>query len=124
MSARIPLVTTTSTDWRTVFDVSVLGVAATVRAFVPGMVQRGWGPVINFASMADRGGNPNLSIYSSSKGAVIALTKSAGKELATPGVLVNAIAPTVMATPMNDNTLLPDVKIKGSGCTGLIRWQH
>lgn len=99
-----PLVSTTSTDWRTVFDVNVLGVVATMRAFVPGMVDRGWGRVINFASMAGKDGNPNLSIYSASKAAVIALTKSSGKELATTGVLVNAIAPAVIATPMNDNT--------------------
>ena len=52
--------------------------------------------------------NPNLSIYSASKAAVISLTKSAGKELATTGVLVNAIAPAVIATPMNDGTA-PDV---------------
>lgn len=100
----IPLVTTTSTDWRTVFDVNVLGVVATMRTFVPGMVERGWGRVVNFASMAGKDGNPNLSIYSASKAAVIALTKSSGKELATTGVLVNAIAPAVIATPMNDNT--------------------
>ena len=52
--------------------------------------------------------NPNLSIYSASKAAVIGSTKSAGKELATTGVLVNAIAPAVIATPMNDSTA-PDV---------------
>lgn len=104
----LPLVETTSTDWRTVFDVNVLGVVATMRAFVPGMVERGWGRVVNFASMAGKDGNPNLSIYSASKAAVIALTKSSGKELATTGVLVNAIAPAVIATPMNDNTS-PDV---------------
>lgn len=104
----LPLVDTTSTDWRTVFDVNVLGVVATMRAFVPGMIERGWGRVVNFASMAGKDGNPNLSIYSASKAAVIALTKSSGKELATTGVLVNAIAPAVIATPMNDNTS-PDV---------------
>ena len=58
--------------------------------------------------MAGKDGNPNLSIYSASKAAVIALTKSAGKELATTGVLVNAIAPAVFATPMNKDTA-PDV---------------
>ena len=52
--------------------------------------------------------NPNLSVYSASKAAVIGLTKSAGKELATTGVLVNAVAPAVIATPMNDSTA-PDV---------------
>jgi NAD(P)-dependent dehydrogenase (short-subunit alcohol dehydrogenase family) len=59
---------------------------------------------MNFASMAGKDGNPNLSIYSASKAAVIALTKSAGKELATTGVLVNAIAPAVISTPMNATT--------------------
>jgi NAD(P)-dependent dehydrogenase (short-subunit alcohol dehydrogenase family) len=90
----VPLVETQASDWRSVLEVNVLGVVATMRAFVPGMVDRGWGRVINFASMAGKDGNPNLSIYSASKAAVIALTKSAGKELAT--------------TPMNDTTA-PDV---------------
>lgn len=103
-----PLLTTDDGEWRRVFDVNVLGTVATMRAFVPGMVERGWGRVVNFASMAGKDGNPNLSIYSATKAAVIALTKSAGKELATSGVLVNAIAPAVFATPMNDDTS-PDV---------------
>jgi NAD(P)-dependent dehydrogenase (short-subunit alcohol dehydrogenase family) len=64
-----------------------------MRIFVPGMRERGWGRVVNFASMAGKDGNPNPPIYSASKAAVIGLTKSAGKELATSGVLVNAIAP-------------------------------
>ena len=100
----IPLVETKPEEWRSVFEVNVLGVIATMRAFVPGMVERGWGRVVNFASMAGKDGNPNLSIYSASKAAVIALTKSSGKELALTGVIVNAIAPAVIATPMNDDT--------------------
>jgi NAD(P)-dependent dehydrogenase (short-subunit alcohol dehydrogenase family) len=100
----VPLVDTAPEDWRRVFDVNVLGTVATMRAFIPGMVERGWGRVVNFASMAGKDGNPNLSIYSASKAAVIALTKSAGKELALTGVLVNAIAPAVIATPMNAET--------------------
>lgn len=100
----MPLVATSDEDWRRTFEVNVLGVVATMRAFVPGMVDRGWGRVVNFASMAGKDGNPNLAAYSASKAAVIALTKSAGKELATTGVLVNAIAPAVIATPMNDST--------------------
>jgi 2-dehydro-3-deoxy-L-rhamnonate dehydrogenase (NAD+) len=103
-----PLVQTTAEEWRRVFDVNVLGVVNAMRTFVPGMCERGWGRVVNFASMAGKDGNPNLSVYSASKAAVIALTKSAGKELATTGVLVNAIAPAVIATPMNDSTA-PDV---------------
>ncbi|MDH2443343.1 SDR family NAD(P)-dependent oxidoreductase [Amnibacterium sp. CER49] len=99
-----PLVETTAEEWRRVLEVNVLGTVAMMRTFVPGMVERGWGRVVNFASMAGKDGNPNLSIYSASKAAVIGLTKSAGKELATTGVLVNAIAPAVIATPMNAST--------------------
>jgi 3-oxoacyl-[acyl-carrier protein] reductase len=103
-----PLVETTDEEWRRVLDVNVLGTVNTMRAFIPGMRERRWGRVVNFASMAGKDGNPNLSVYSASKAAVIALTKSAGKELATTGVLVNVIAPAVFATPMNDATD-PDV---------------
>lgn len=103
-----PLLDTEPDEWRQVLDVNVLGIVNTMRVFVPGMRDRGWGRVVNFASMAGKDGNPNLSIYSASKAAVIALTKSAGKELATSGVLVNAITPAVIATPMNDDTA-PDV---------------
>jgi 2-dehydro-3-deoxy-L-rhamnonate dehydrogenase (NAD+) len=103
-----PLLETTTQEWRRVLDVNVLGIVNAMRVFVPGMRDRGWGRVVNLASMAGKDGNPNLSIYSASKAAVIGLTKSAGKELATTGVLVNAIAPAVIATPMNDGTT-PDV---------------
>ncbi|MFF2485092.1 SDR family NAD(P)-dependent oxidoreductase [Microbacterium sp. NPDC058062] len=104
----IALLDTDPDDWRRTFEVNVLGTVAMMQAFTPGMVARGWGRVVNFASMAGKDGNPNLSVYSATKAAVIALTKSAGKELATTGVIVNAIAPAVIATPMNDSTA-PDV---------------
>ena len=100
----VPLLETDSVDWRHVFEINILGTVNTMRAFVPSMVDNGWGRVVNFASMAGKDGNPNLSIYSASKAAVIGLTKSAGKELATTGVLVNAIAPAVIATAMNAAT--------------------
>jgi 2-dehydro-3-deoxy-L-rhamnonate dehydrogenase (NAD+) len=57
--------------------------------------------VVNVASMAGMEGNARSSAYSSSKSAVIGMTKSLGKELAPTGVLVNAIAPTVFTTPIN-----------------------
>ena len=103
-----PLLGTSPDEWTKVFEVNVLGTVNTMRAFIPGMVESGWGRVVNFASMAGKDGNANLSIYSASKAAVIALTKSAGKELAASGVLVNAVAPAVFATPMNGETA-PDV---------------
>jgi 2-dehydro-3-deoxy-L-rhamnonate dehydrogenase (NAD+) len=90
--------------WARVFAVNVSGTFNLCHALVPGMRAAGWGRIVNFASIAGKDGNPNLSAYSASKAAVIAMTKSLGKELATSGVLVNAIAPAVFATPMNDDT--------------------
>ncbi len=99
-----PLITTSPDEWRRTFDVNVMGTVAMIRAFAPGMVERGWGRIVNVASMAGKDGNPNLAAYSATKGAVIALTKSVGKELAQTGVLVNVIAPAVIDTPMNAKT--------------------
>jgi 2-dehydro-3-deoxy-L-rhamnonate dehydrogenase (NAD+) len=99
-----PLWETTRAEWDATFAVNVHGMVALCRAVIPGMVERGWGRVVNFASIAGKDGNPNLSAYSASKAAVIGLTKSLGKELATTGVLVNAIAPAVINTEMNAAT--------------------
>jgi 2-dehydro-3-deoxy-L-rhamnonate dehydrogenase (NAD+) len=91
-------------DWRRTFDVNVVGLFAVTKAVIPGMIERGWGRIVSMASMAGKDGNPNLSAYSASKAAVIGLTKSLGKELATTGVIANAIAPAVIETPMNATT--------------------
>ncbi|WP_235997157.1 SDR family NAD(P)-dependent oxidoreductase [Aestuariimicrobium ganziense] len=99
-----PLWQVSDAEWRRTFDVNVLETFHTCRAAVPGMRERGWGRIVNFASIAGKDGNPNMAAYSSSKAAVIGLTKSLGKELATSGVLVNAVVPAVIATPMNADT--------------------
>jgi NAD(P)-dependent dehydrogenase (short-subunit alcohol dehydrogenase family) len=99
-----PLWKVDDAEWANTFAVNVTGTFNLCRAFVPGMREKGWGRIVNFASMAGKDGNPNLAAYSASKAAVIALTKSLGKELATSGVLVNVIAPAVIETPMNDTT--------------------
>jgi len=91
-------------EWAATFAVNVTGVFRMCRAFVPGMVTKGWGRVVNVASIAGKEGNPNLAAYSASKAAVLGLTKSLGKELASTGVLVNAVAPAVIETPMNAAT--------------------
>jgi 2-dehydro-3-deoxy-L-rhamnonate dehydrogenase (NAD+) len=90
--------------WRKTFAVNVDGVFLMCRTYGPAMVTAGWGRIVNFSSIAGKDGNPSQSAYSSSKAAVIGLTKSLGKELATTGVLVNAIAPAAIATPMNAHT--------------------
>lgn len=87
--------------WSRTFSVNVEGTFHTCRAVVPSMLESGWGRIVNVASIAGKEGNPRLSAYSASKAAMIALTKSLAKELATSGVLVNAIAPAVIASPMN-----------------------
>jgi NAD(P)-dependent dehydrogenase (short-subunit alcohol dehydrogenase family) len=99
-----PLWEITDQEWAATFAVNVTGTFNLCRAFVGPMREKGWGRIVNFASMAGKDGNPNLSAYSASKAAVIGLTKSLGKELATSGVLVNAVAPAVIATPMNAAT--------------------
>jgi 3-oxoacyl-[acyl-carrier protein] reductase len=99
-----PLWETTAEDWQATFAVNVFGIVSLCRAVIPGMRERGWGRIVNFASIAGKDGNPNLSAYSATKAAVIGLTKSLGKELALDGVLVNAIAPAVIDTEMNAKT--------------------
>jgi NAD(P)-dependent dehydrogenase (short-subunit alcohol dehydrogenase family) len=91
-------------EWARIFAVNVHGTFNVCRSFVPGMRDRGWGRIVNMASIAGKEGNPNMSAYSASKAAVIGLTKSLGKELAASGVLVNAIAPALIETPMNAAT--------------------
>lgn len=103
-----PMTDVTTADWERTFAVNVTGTFRMCRTVAPGMVERGWGRIINLASMAGKDGNPNLSAYSASKAAVIGLTKSLGKELATTGVSVNAVTPAVFETPMNATTA-PDV---------------
>ncbi|MFO1055416.1 MAG: SDR family NAD(P)-dependent oxidoreductase [Dongiaceae bacterium] len=85
-------------EWRQVFAINVEGPYLCCRAVVPQMIERGYGRIVNVASIAGKEGNPNASAYSASKAAVIGLTKSLGKELATKGVIVNAITPAAVAT--------------------------
>ena len=91
-------------DWERTLAVNLTGTFNTIRATIGGMRSRGWGRIVNIASIAGKEGNPNMVDYSASKAGVIGLTKSVGKEVATDGVLVNAVAPAVIATPMNADT--------------------
>jgi 2-dehydro-3-deoxy-L-rhamnonate dehydrogenase (NAD+) len=87
-------------EWRRVFALNCDGVFYFNREAARVMVPRGSGRIVNIASIAGKEGNPMAAAYSASKAAVIGMTKSFGKDLAETGVLVNCIAPAVIATPM------------------------
>jgi len=86
--------------WRRVIEVNLNGLFLCNRAAVPVMERNGYGRIVNIASIAGKEGNPNASAYSASKAAVIALTKSLGKELAGGGIRVNCITPAAVRTPI------------------------
>ncbi len=86
--------------WRQVMEVNLNGVFLCCREVVPHMKGSNYGRVVNIASVAGKDGNPNASAYSASKAAVIALTKSLGKELADTGVRVNCVTPAAVKTAM------------------------
>ena len=88
--------------WRRVVDINLTGTFLVCRAIVPRMLERGYGRIVNIASIAGKEGNPNAPAYSASKAGVIGLTKSLGKELATKNITVNAITPAAVRTPIFD----------------------
>jgi 3-oxoacyl-[acyl-carrier protein] reductase len=90
----------TDEEWRRVMAIDADGVFFCNRAVLPAMIERGYGRIVNVASIAGKEGNPMAAAYSAAKAAVIAMTKSIGKDVARTGVLVNCIAPAVIETPM------------------------
>jgi 3-oxoacyl-[acyl-carrier protein] reductase len=95
-----PVVDYPIAEWKRVFDINVNGLFYCNRYVAPLMKARGYGRIVNVASIAGKEGNPDASAYSASKAAVIGLTKSLGKELARDGVAVNAITPATVETPI------------------------
>lgn len=89
-------------EWRRVIDIDLTGVFHCCRAVVPSMIARGYGRIVNIASVAGKEGNPNASAYSAAKAGVIALTKSLGKELADHDIAVNCITPAAVRTRLFD----------------------
>ncbi len=92
-----------SAVWRQVVEINLIAPFLVCKAVIPLMRQAGYGRIVNIASVAGKEGNPNASHYSASKAGLIALTKSLGKELASSGVLVNAITPAAAQTPIFDS---------------------
>jgi 3-oxoacyl-[acyl-carrier protein] reductase len=87
-----------SAEWRRIVEIDLIGVYLCCAAILPGMVARGYGRIVNIASVAGKEGNPNASAYSAAKAGVIGLTKSIGKEVARNGVVVNCVTPAAVET--------------------------
>jgi NAD(P)-dependent dehydrogenase (short-subunit alcohol dehydrogenase family) len=97
-----PIWEQTDDDWNRVLAINLTGPFFMCRAVIPHMRSRGYGRVVNIASIAGKEGNPNMVAYSASKAAIIGLTKSVAKEVATEGICVNAVSPAVIRTKILD----------------------
>jgi 2-dehydro-3-deoxy-L-rhamnonate dehydrogenase (NAD+) len=95
-----PIWELTDEDWQRVIDVDLTSVFLCCRAAVKVMLRQGAGRIVNIASIAGKEGNPTLVPYSTAKAGVIGLTKALAKEVATRGILVNAVAPAVIGTEL------------------------
>tara|TARA_Y100000996_G_scaffold229017_1_gene180180 strand:+ start:3835 stop:4572 length:738 start_codon:yes stop_codon:yes gene_type:complete len=89
-------------DWQKVFDIDVTGVFYCCKVIVPHMIKNNYGRIVNISSIAGKEGNPNAMPYSAAKAAVIALTKSLGKELADKNIAVNSVTPAAAKTRIFD----------------------
>ena len=98
--ASLPTVAIPDDEWQRVMRVNADGVFYCNRAVIPDMVERGYGRIVNVASIAGKEGNPMAAAYSASKAAVIALTKAIAKDVARTGVIVNCVTPAVIDTPI------------------------
>jgi len=97
-----PIWDQTNEDWQKAIAINLSGVFYFCRAVIPHMRTRGYGRIVNIASIAGKEGNPRMIPYSATKAGVIGLTKSLGKEVATDGICVNAVSPAVVQTKILD----------------------
>ena len=100
--ANEPLAEYDPDTWRQVIDINLNGTFYLNKVVVPSMIKHNYGRIVNIASVAGKEGNPNAAAYSASKGGVIALTKSLGKETAGFNIAVNCITPAAARTPIFD----------------------
>jgi 2-dehydro-3-deoxy-L-rhamnonate dehydrogenase (NAD+) len=105
-----PIWEQTNEDWDRNIALNLTAIFYFCRAVVPHMRERGYGRIVNIASIAGKEGNPRMVAYSASKAGVIGLTKSLGKEVATDGICVNAVAPAVVQTKILDQVTPEQVK--------------
>lgn len=108
-----PLAKTTDELWRSAIETNLNGTFFCLRAALPGMMERGWGRVVNLASIAGKTGYPYIAAYAASKHGVLGLTKVAALEAAGRGVTVNAVCPGYVDSPMTDASVARIVEKTG-----------
>jgi 2-dehydro-3-deoxy-L-rhamnonate dehydrogenase (NAD+) len=99
-----PIVNYQSADFERVLQINLLGSFYMLKHSLPAMLEQNYGRILLIASISGKEGNPGMVGYSTSKAGVIGLVKAVGKEYATSGVTINALAPAVIQTPMNQDT--------------------
>ena len=100
-----PFLRQTDQDWSDIFATNLFSIVATTKLALPGMLEAGWGRVVNVASIAGLRGSPYTTAYTASKHALIGLTRSLALETFKKGVTVNAVCPGYVDTPMTDRTV-------------------
>ena len=100
-----PFLRQTDQDWSDIFSTNLFSIVATTKLALPGMLEAGWGRVVNVASIAGLRGSPYTTAYTASKHALIGLTRSLALETFKKGVTVNAVCPGYVDTPMTDRTV-------------------
>ena len=108
-----PLVKTSDEVWRSAIETNLDGTFFCLREALPGMMERGWGRVVNLASIAGKTGYPYIAAYAASKHGVLGLTKVAALEAAERGVTVNAVCPGYVDSPMTDASVARIVEKTG-----------
>ncbi len=119
---RSELAEASSDLWKRYFNVNVMGVFYCTKAVLNGMLQNGYGRIVNVASVAGVYGNAKMSHYSATKGAVIAMTKALAKEVTEKGVLVNCVSPGSVSPSQNgDMDFFKPSELSFTGRTGTDR---
>jgi 3-hydroxybutyrate dehydrogenase len=108
-----PLAKTPDETWRAILETNLSGAFYAMREALPGMAERGWGRVVNVASIAGKTGAPYIAAYAASKHGLLGLTKCAALEVAEKGVTVNVVCPGYVDTPMTDGAVAHIVEKTG-----------
>jgi 3-hydroxybutyrate dehydrogenase len=105
IASSAPLKAISLEDWERIMAVNVTGPFLCTQAFIPAMIDAGWGRVVNVASVAGKVGQPYIAAYCASKHALIGFTRAVAAEMAAKGVTVNAVCPGYVDTPMTDESV-------------------